>query len=361
MDRRTRHDGLPAGEGTETHRNRTGVSGDHGDRPWLDTELLGANLGERGLDPLPDRNGARIHRHAARTIHPDRRGFKRAPAGPLQAHAHADADKPALLPRAPLALRKPRIVDGIETDRHHLGIVAAVIDDRRSGPSRQACLVRHQFRRNQVSPPDLGAIEAEFARDRIERALDGEVRRRIPGAANRDGRDLVGLGHDNPQIEGRQPVGTGQCGRGVGRQIGAARRVGALIVDHAAAHAEKPAVVIERGLHVPVLVAFLDGRQEILAPVLDPLHRPPEHAAGCRDDDLLRIDEVLGPEPASDVRGDHTDLILVQAKHGDQRAAHVVRFLGGIPDRQPVLDRIVVRQHGAAFDRMRAPAMRLEG
>ena len=40
--------------------------------------------------------------------------------------------------------------------------------------------------------------------------------------------------------------------------------------------AEDARIGIDRELEVPELVALLVGAEEILAPVLDPFHRPPE-------------------------------------------------------------------------------------
>ena len=89
-------------------------------------------------------------------------------------------------------------------------------------------------------------------------------------------------------------------------------------MDHAAAHAEQPAVVIERDLEVPVLVALLDRREEMLAPVLDPFDRPPQHEAGRGQRHLFRIHHELGAEAAADVGRDHAHLVLVEPQQPHQ-------------------------------------------
>jgi len=45
-------------------------------------------------------------------------------------------------------------------------------------------------------------------------------------------------------------------------------------VEHLPAHREQAAVIVERNLEVPILVALLDGGEEMLAPVLDSRDRP---------------------------------------------------------------------------------------
>ena len=95
-------------------------------------------------------------------------------------------------------------------------------------------------------------------------------------------------------------------------------------MNHAPAHAEKTAFVVERNLHIPVLVALLDRRKEMLAPVLDPLHRLAEHPARRSDDNLLRIHQVLRTESAADIRRDDPDLIFVQPEQRDEKTAHVM-------------------------------------
>ena len=252
----------------------------------------------------------------------------------------ADSKGPRPVPFRPMAMPIPRkrpcararrwrsaksgVIDRLETRRHHLRIVAAVVHDGRPRTRRKPGVVGHLVRRDQIAAANLGAIELEFAGDAVERTLHREVRRRIAGAADRYGRDLVGLGDDDVKIETGQQIGPGQCRRGIGRQIGPARRIGALVVDHAPAHAEQPAFVIEGNLHVPVLVALLDRRKEMLAPVLDPFDRPAEHPAHRGDNDLLRIHQMLAAESAADIRRDDADLVFVQPEQGDEKTAHVM-------------------------------------
>src|SRR5580700_6471448 len=82
--------GLPAGEATLTVRDDCGVTRDHGDAINSNSELLGADLGECCLDPLPHWHGTGINRDTARTADAHDAGLERSTPSPL--HAIADAD-----------------------------------------------------------------------------------------------------------------------------------------------------------------------------------------------------------------------------------------------------------------------------
>ena len=131
-------------------------------------------------------------------------------------------------------------------------------------------------------------------------------------------------------------------------------------MDHAAAHAEQAAVSVEGDFEVPVLVALLDGGEEMLAPVLDPFDRPAQHQAGGGKRHLLRIHHELGAEAAADIGRHDADLVLVESEQLHQERAHLVRELRRRPQRQPILVGVVGGERAAALDRVGAAAMLLE-
>src|SRR5262245_20012745 len=98
----------------------------------------------------------------------------------------------------------------------------------------------------------------------------------------------------------------------------------------------------------------------MLAAILDPLHRPAEQTRRQRDHDLLRIDQVFASEAAPDLRGDDTQLLVIDAEQPNKREAHLVRALSRSPQRRALFQRIVARQRPASLDRMRAAAVLLE-
>ena len=84
-------------------------------------------------------------------------------------------------------------------------------------------------------------------------------------------------------------------------------RIGAGVVQHGAAQAEDLALRVDRDRDLPVLVALLRRREEMLAAVLLPFHRTAELHRRGRDHRLLGIERRLGAEAAADERRDHAD------------------------------------------------------
>ena len=136
--------------------------------------------------------------------------------------------------------------------------------------------------------------------------------------------------------------------------------IGALVVNEAAAHAEQPPLVVEGDLEVPILVALLDGGEEMLAPVLDPFDRAAQAQRRHRQHHLLRIHHELGAEAAADVGRDHPHLVLVAPQQRHQERAHFVGKLGRRPQGQAILVDVVSCERAAPFDRMRAAAVLLQ-
>ncbi len=95
-------------------------------------------------------------------------------------------------------------------------------------------------------------------------------------------------------------------------------------MDHLAAHAQEATVVVEGDVEIPILVALLDRGQKMLAPVFDPLDRPPQEQGRRRQCDLFRVHDKLGAEAAADVGRDHTQLIFVKPQQHHQEGTHLV-------------------------------------
>ena len=123
------------------------------------------------------------------------------------------------------------------------------------------------------------------------------------------------------------------------------------------ADAEHPAFIVDRHLGIPVLVALLGGGDEMLAPILDPLHRLAAQAGGERHADLFGVGDQLGAEAAADIRRRHADLVLVQPEDLADHPHRRMRHLGGCPQRRTVFQRVVARDAAATLDRMAAAAV----
>ena len=128
-------------------------------------------------------------------------------------------------------------------------------------------------------------------------------------------------------------------------------------MDERAAHAADARIGVDGDFDVPVLIALLRGRDEMLAAILDPLHRTPEQDRGKRRDDLFLIKNELRTKAAADVRRNDAHLILVAAEELAQKPHRDVRRLRRAVQREPVFDPIVRSDDAAAFDGMAAAAM----
>ena len=138
-----------------------------------------------------------------------------------------------------------------------------------------------------------------------------------------------------------------------------ARRIGAVIVQQRAAHAENLAVGIERDLGVPELIALLRRRDKMLAAVLDPFDRLVERDGGDRDSGLFGIEDELRPKAAADIRRRDTHGGLFAPENLRKQARADQRRLGRAPERELAL--AIGRGDGAAaLDRMRAAAVLLK-
>src|SRR5262249_15218441 len=133
MHRGTRGNSLTAGEAALAIGDDGGVAGNDADGVRRDPELLGANLGKRGLDPLPHGHRAGVDGDASRAADAHDAGFERAAACSLGAVADADAEIAAARSISTLALDKTGIVDRVKRGALVAREVTAVERDRRAG------------------------------------------------------------------------------------------------------------------------------------------------------------------------------------------------------------------------------------
>ena len=101
----------------------------------------------------------------------------------------------------------------------------------------------------------------------------------------------------------------------------------------------------------------MNGGEERLGAVLDPLQGQAQPLRQRRHDVLFAVDVDLGPEPAADLRRDRAHLVLAHpVQHGDERAEDV-GVLGRRPDGHRVLAPFVVRDHAARLHRVGREAL----
>src|SRR5439155_26316722 len=106
---------------------------------------------------------------------------------------------------------------------------------------------------------------------------------------------------------------------------------GAAIDDVVVADGKDKALIVEGDLDIVQLVARMRRGHEMLAPLLDPAHRPAEPPREERDQEILRVGMALAAEPAADIQRDHPDPLLDEAEGRGDLAPHPMHHLGGGP------------------------------
>ena len=151
----------------------------------------------------------------------------------------------------------------------------------------------------------------------VDHALDEVRRLRPPGAAVGIGGGLIG--EDAAQVEAEigELVTTGGEQPGEG---GNPRREELIIRPHVGEHpgaqaGDRP-IAFGGELDVLDLVAAVDGRDEILAAVLHPLHRTPQSYRQMGCEHVLGIDIGFAAETTANLWGDDTDAVLRQVQRG---------------------------------------------
>jgi hypothetical protein len=127
-------------------------------------------------------------------------------------------------------------------------------------------------------------------------------------------------------------------------------RVGTDVAGDVRVEGEQRAVVGETGPHEIAVVPGVGGREQVLGPVLHPLHRHPRHR--LRDHaqrDVLGVQHGLDAEPAAHVRRDDPEVALGQVQQLGEHVAHDVRDLGAVPERQVPVGGLPERDAGAAL------------
>ncbi len=127
--------------------------------------------------------------------------------------------------------------------------------------------------------------------------------------------------------------------------------VSAVVVEKFIIDCKDMAVPVDGRAHLVVLLARVIGRDQMLAPVLDPFDRTAEFQRGRADQHVFRINFAADAEAATDMALVELDGFGCAAKHLRQRVAIPVRHLGGAVQFQNVARSVVARDGAARFQR----------
>ena len=215
--------------------------------------------------------------------------------------------------------------------------------------------VRELVGLDEVLHPQLGRVGAELLGEDVDHPLDevdglGDPERAGVGDP---ARRLVRVDAGDLAVRGPQVVAAGEDVEEPGRELRRLRGAveGAVVGEHVDPYAEDRAVVRRRDGPGHVVVAGERGRHQVLAAVLDPLHRLAGHDRPHDGQDVARVDADLAAEPAADVRGDDLDLVLGDAGHQRVDGAVRVRCLVGRPDGELAGHRVHVGDRAAGLHR----------
>ena len=262
--------------------------------------MVGDDLGEGRLVPLPGRLAADEHRRPAVRIEVQRRPLVAVAAAGIDVEGEPDAAQSRPVPRAlplrpgappiarlvPAALRAGRLEDGREV----AGVVG--LAERRA--------VGHGGGGDQVAAAQRGRAEAQLVRRLVDHALQQVDALRPARAPVGIGRRGVGVGRAHADVERWRGVGADQCAAAAdGRDGGpVVRGIGAEIGDVLQLEREEAPVRVERERHAGVEVAGMVVARHGLAAVPHPLDRAAEHAGGEEHERVFGIDPDLDPEGA---------------------------------------------------------------
>ena len=264
----------PAASGAGAVGRAGGVVLDDADVVEGDAELVGDHLGDRGLQALPVVPGAGVDVDLAARLDPDRGGLGRQDAEPelrLDVARQPDTDQPALVPQLLLLLAEGVVADQLGGLLQRLGR-ADRLELQLHGRGE-----RHLVPRHDVPPADLQRVDAQLLRDDVHHLLAAGGLHH-PGAAV--GGAPAGVGEGGLRVVGHRPrtapsVRAGEEGQGAcaGRSVTRVR-VGPDVLQVPRPPAEQDTVVVHRDRDPHGLLSRVPAADEVLGPVLDPLHRP---------------------------------------------------------------------------------------
>ena len=127
--------------------------------------------------------------------------------------------------------------------------------------------------------------------------------------------------------------------------------VTALVVDEFVIEGENVPVGVDRGAHFVALLARMIGRDQVLAPILDPFNRPPQAQRRETDQHVLWIKLAANAKAAADVPLEQMHARGGAPKHARDAVAIPVRHLGRAVKLEHVAGDVVASNGATRLDR----------
>jgi hypothetical protein len=266
-----------------------GLAVGHAHASVVEPQGLGANLRHHGLEALAERCAAGDELDHPRRVDLDPHTVGRTE--PALLHEHGEAGTHRL---AGGAAARERGVELVPFERgqelvQEPGIIAGIVLDFLA-QRLQRPVIGHLLGGDRVAAPHLVGVRAEPDGDGIDQPLAHEGRLVTPGRAIGGRRCLVGQAEVADRAVSGHAVRSGEdsrCHMHDARGVGA--HIGALVVKITVVDCEDAAFAVDRRANAMELLARVVGSDQVLAPVLDPLHRPVEPHGGDADQHILRI------------------------------------------------------------------------
>ena len=335
-----------------------GVARHQADGRWIDAQLFGHHLHERGEMPLSLGAHAGGHIDLARAFHLHPGALVRPDACAFHISDHADAHMTALGPVFGLLfLDEFLILDELQGLVQHRLVVAAVIAQRCKILIDDLVVVGEFVGRDEVDAADFRDAHPQLLCGNVQQAFHHENAVLATGAAVGRHDHLVGERDLHVGVVVGDVVAAQQGALAVDGHGQTVRIISTRIVDEFILDAQDFTVLAQCDFRPMDLIPLLGGGHEILAAILDPFDGPIELHRRPGQQHLFGVEHHnLGPERAADERRYHPHLRFGKIEHGRDAVADNNGRLGGVPHGQ-ALHLVIPPGHDAPVLHGRGNAM----
>ena len=226
-------------------------------------------------------------------------------------------------------------------------------------------LIRELVFLDKVDATQLCRIHIQLNREDFDHPLDeidrfGHTERTTVGHATRC---FVRVDTINREVSGRDVIGPRADVHKACRELGRVRTSveRAVVSGHVAMQARDLAVLGCSDFTRHPVIASKRGGHEVFHTVLDPLHGLTRYD-GCNDrTDVARINAHFVTKAATNVGGNHTDVVLFDTRQKGRHGPHDVRCLERAPNGELAVHLVHRRDRAAGFQRARVRAVVIHG